>query len=73
MSNWNENYYKAKTYQENGITVKRFPVTRGDHVVFNTINAKLLNNLSVTSTEEALFIKNIINSEELCQYIASRI
>lgn len=70
MSNWNENYYKAKTYQENGITVKRFPVTRGDHVVFNTINAKLLNNLSVTSTEEALFIKNIINSEELCQYIS---
>ena len=70
MSNWNENYYKARTYQENGITVKRFPVTQGDHFVFNTINAKLLNNLSITPAEEALFIKNIINSKKLCQYIS---
>jgi len=48
MSNWNENYYRAKTYYENGIKVKRFHVTKGDHFIFNSINEKLMNNVSVT-------------------------
>jgi len=70
MSNWNQDYYKAKTYRENGITVRRFPVTKGNHSVFNKINAKLLNDLPVTRYEETLFIKNIVKSDQLCQYIS---
>lgn len=70
MSNWNENYYRAKTYYENGIKVKRFHVTKGDHFIFNSINEKLMNNVSITAAEERLFIQNIINSNELCQYIS---
>ena len=70
MSNWNENYYRAKTYQENGITVKRFRVTPGDHFIFNNINEKLINNMPITPEQETVFVKNIINSKDLCQYIS---
>jgi len=70
MSNWNKNYYRSKTYVEDGITVKRFRITPGDHAVFNQINEKLMRNLVVTKIEEELFVKNIINSAELYSYMS---
>ena len=70
MWNWNQNYYRQKTYKEDGIVVRRFRVTRGNHDIFNEINQKLINNIQVTEQEEELFVKNIINSEELCSYIS---
>lgn len=67
--NWNVNYYRQKTYNEAGITVRRFKVTPGNHDVFNSINKKILDNVPITRAEEELFIRNIINSKNLYDYM----
>lgn len=70
LSDWNNNFYKEGIYDINGITVRRFKARRRDTRLFDRINYKLMHNQKVSPQEEVLFINEMINSDNLCRYIA---
>lgn len=41
-SDWNVNYYKEGTYEEEKITIRRFSVDKRDSSVFDSINLRLM-------------------------------
>lgn len=69
-SNWNKNRYPARTVEKHGIKIHRFPVRHRDGHQFDTVNFKLLNNLSVTAYEEQVFFYESIRSEKMEQFLA---
>lgn len=69
LSDWNTDYYQEGSYEENGLLVRRFSVNNRNTQLFDQINAKLMQNQSITLEEENLFMQNMINSDNLYQYI----
>lgn len=70
LSNWNCNYHKAGTSIEKGIAVRRFVVRERNDEQFNQVNIKLMNNqIPLSEMEEAVFVTEMVNSPDLCQYI----
>lgn len=70
QSNWNCNYYKAGlTYESGGIPVRRFKVRERNVRAFDEVNLKLMNDIKLTREEEEIFVKEMINSPDLYQYI----
>ncbi|MFH0794453.1 MAG: glycosyltransferase family 4 protein [bacterium] len=67
--NWNQNYHRPGTETINGVTVRRFEVTPGDHSNYNRINHMLLKGFRVSPADERAFMKESINSESLLAYI----
>jgi glycosyltransferase involved in cell wall biosynthesis len=70
LSDWNNNFYTEGVYDVNGITVRRFKLKPRDAGRFDTINYKLMHNKKVSSQEELQFINEMINSDNLCKYLA---
>jgi len=68
-SNWNTDYYNEGTYQVNHIPVRRFSVRKRDTALFDSINYKLMQNQKISIEEEEIFIHEIINSNNLYNYI----
>jgi len=68
QSDWS-NYYKEGKNVENNVMVHRFPVDKRDIEIFDSINYKLMNNISISSDEEITYIKNSINSSKLIDAI----
>src|SRR5438105_10196499 len=68
-SDWSVNYHPRGTDTIRGITVRRFPVEQRDADAFNQINARLMNRLSITAEEEAVFIREMIRCDELIRCI----
>lgn len=70
QADWNCNYYKpGLTYESGGIPVRRFKVRERDVRAFDEVNAKLMNDMSLTKEEEETFVREMINSPDLYQYI----
>lgn len=70
QSNWNCNYYKAgMTYESGGIPVRRFKVRERNVRAFDEVNAKLMSDIRLTREEEEVFVREMINSPDLYQYI----
>lgn len=68
-SDWNVNYYKEGTYEEEKITIRRFSVDKRDSSVFDSINLRLMRGERIDSESERLFIQNMINSQNLYSYM----
>lgn len=68
-SDWYADYYKPGDYMEDVVPVKRFAVRKGNAARFVEINTKLLKGFRVSRTEEKEFLENIINSDDLYQYM----
>ncbi len=68
-ADWGQNAHKPGIYQVNGITVHRFPVQKRDKQAFDKINWRLINNLSITSEQEQIFINEMIRVPALYKYI----
>ena len=71
-SDWGKNYHRPceeKTSQ--GITVRRFRAGKRNAAAFDSVNAKLMRGVSLTPDEEDTFIAEMVNSPELCSYIAA--
>lgn len=71
-SNWNTDYYRPGKYIVNGVTVRRFRVRKRNTDDFDLINAKLMKDLSVTEEEEQIYMREMINSPSLYQFIRER-
>jgi glycosyltransferase involved in cell wall biosynthesis len=70
LSDWNTNYYKEGVNELNGVPIRRFEVRKRNTRLFDKINYKLMHNQAITSEEEEQFIREMVNSENLYQYIA---
>lgn len=77
-SDWSHNFYKARTYDVEGITVRRFKVKKRNTTAFDQVNIKLMNidvklnpGPPVSPEEEKIYIEEMINSPDLYDYIKS--
>lgn len=68
-SNWNENYYAEGTALVYGVPTRRFPVRQRDSRAFDRVNAKLMQGKEISLREEKVFLREMINSTALCDYI----
>lgn len=69
-SNWCENYHEEGVSVENGITVRRFRADRRNGAAFDSVNWKLMRHMPITRKEEEIFIREMINSSGLYQYMS---
>jgi glycosyltransferase involved in cell wall biosynthesis len=68
-SDWSQNFHKKGLTVENGIAVRRFPVRKRDTDLFNEINYKFIYGQTVTEADEENFLREMVNSPELYDYI----
>lgn len=68
-SDWNTNFHKERTDIVNGVPVRRFPVRFRDTEAFDRVNYKLMRDIPITEREAKVFIREMINSEKLYNYI----
>lgn len=70
-SDWNENYYdEGETVSEKlGVVVRRFPVRKRNVTAFDEINSKFIRGMIVTPKEEEIFLKEMVNSTALYDYM----
>ncbi len=71
VSDWNENYYPEGLEYIQDIPVKRFPVRKRNTKAFDEVNLKLMNRIQPTPQEEEIFIREMINSPALYDYISA--
>lgn len=69
-SDWTENYFKPGIEDCDGIPIRRFKVRKGNMEAFHKINYKIMNNLPITIEEEDIFLKEMVNSPDMYEYIA---
>lgn len=69
VSDWNQDYYPEGVEIIQDIPVRRFRVRKRNTRIFDEINLKLMNHIQPTPEEEKIFIREMINSPELYQYI----
>lgn len=68
-SDWTENYFKEGTEQIDGITVRRFKVRKGNMKDFHSVNAKLMQGKTISYEEETTFLKEMVNSPDMYDYL----
>lgn len=68
-SDWSVNFYKEGPADEGGLKVIRFPARKRDTEVFDQINLKFIKGIPVTPEEEQVFMKEMVNSPKLYEYI----
>ena len=70
-SDWNTDFHKPGLTTENGVPVRRFCVRKRNTAVFDAINAKCMAGKRITPAEERVYLKEMVNSPELYDYIRS--
>ena len=68
-SNWNQNFHRTGAEKINGVTVRRFEITPGNHEVFNRLNYQLLKGFRISAADERRFMEESINSQSLLQFV----
>lgn len=68
-SDWNKDYFKEGTEIIHGFTVRRFKVRKRDTEAFDKVNFKLMNGKPLTPEEEEIYVREMVNSPALCEYI----
>lgn len=68
-SDWNIDFYKEGTEYINGVRVRRFKVRKRNVRSFDEINHKFIKMLPVSFAEEEVFLREMVNSPELYDYI----
>lgn len=70
-SDWNTDFFKpGESLSAGGIKIRRFRVRKRDTQAFDAVNLKLINKQPVTLEEEDTFLREMVNSPELYEYIA---
>jgi glycosyltransferase involved in cell wall biosynthesis len=69
LSDWSTNFHPAGHMVEDGIFIRRFPVRKRDTAAFNIVNYKLMHNTPVTTEEESIYAKEMINSPDLYRWL----
>ena len=70
-SDWSVNFYKeGDDKTANGITVRRFKAKKRDTAAFDSVNLKFISGRAVTPEEEEIFLREMVNSTDLYDYMA---
>ncbi|MCX8036785.1 MAG: glycosyltransferase family 4 protein [Candidatus Sumerlaeia bacterium] len=69
FSDWAENYYAEGCDKDNGLTVRRFPVSPRDAARFAYLYTTISKGRWLSNSEEMDFLSNSINSHALCAFI----
>ena len=72
-SDWNINFYPEGMECIKGVPVRRFPVRQRDVKAFDQVNYKLMNNIPISYEEEEIFLREMVNSVELEEYIEKHV
>ena len=67
---WN-NFHPPGTSTINDVNIRRFKIDSRDQAKFDAVNAKLMSASEVSSYEEQVFIKEMVNSKSLYDYISA--
>jgi len=70
-ADWNVNYFAAGVCEVMGLKVRRFKVNGRTTETFHKVNLKLMNNLPISQNEEDIFLEEMVNSQDLYDYIES--
>lgn len=68
-SNWNENFYPAGEFEEDGLLIRRFPIKPGHHFNLNKIILRIRLEKQLNTAEEKIFVEENIRSVELNDFI----
>ena len=68
-SNWNTDYHRPGVSVENGVPVRRFRVRKRSTKQFDRVNAKCMAGEHLTKEEEIVFLREMVNSPDLYDYI----
>ncbi len=68
-SDWNVDYYPEGIENVKGINVRRFKVRKRDTETFDAINYKFMNGIPVSLQEEEIFLREMVNSPDMYEYI----
>jgi glycosyltransferase involved in cell wall biosynthesis len=69
-SDWGINHYRSGVDHANGVTIRRFPVRPGrDRQAFDAVNLRLMAGASVSHEDEKVFMREMIGSPALLDYI----
>ncbi len=71
-SDWGVNHYRPGLDHVNGVPVRRFPVRAPrDRHAFDAINMRLMAGASVSAADETVFMREMISSPQLLDYIGA--
>jgi len=70
-SDWSVNHHAPGTTVEASIPVRRFAVRPRDTQAFDRINAKLMASAAITEDEEETFLREMVHSPSLYDFIAA--
>ncbi|MCX6776174.1 MAG: glycosyltransferase family 4 protein [Candidatus Micrarchaeota archaeon] len=70
-SDWGENYYDEGEYELNGVKIRRFKVRKRNSQIFDKLNYKLMHKERISAEEEEIYMREMINSDRLYDYIKS--
>lgn len=70
-SDWSVNFFPRGVETIKGIPVRRFKAEPRHKEGFDAVNRKLLLNMPISLTEEVVFLNEMVNSDELTDYIAT--
>lgn len=68
-SNWSADFHQDGKETINEVPVQRFRVRPRNTAAFDRVNAKLLAHILPTHEEEQIYVEEMINSPDLCEYI----
>lgn len=68
-SDWNVNYHKAGVEKNGQLTIRRFKVRKRNEEAFNAVNKKLVAHHRIDAADGDIFLKEMINSPELYEYM----
>ena len=68
-SDWNVNFHKSGVEDYAGIPVRRFKVRKRDTSAFDRVNRRLMSDLPMNDEQERTFIREMVRSDELIQYM----
>ncbi len=71
-ADWNVNFHKpGVSVSESGIPIRRFKVRKRDTAAFDAVNLKLIRKQPITLEEEDIFLREMVNSPDLYDYITA--
>lgn len=68
-ADWTKNYFNEGIEVIDGIPVRRFKVRKGNMEEFHKVNYKLMHGENISLDEEDTFLREIINSPDLYDYL----
>lgn len=69
-ADWSKDFYPVgEDSTADGITIRRFKARKRDTAAFDAVNAKLMAHQTVTREEEETFLREMVNSPDLYQYM----